>query len=97
LKAAAQRISEHLLAEAPEEIIAFCFEQDLLQFVRALKALPCDQLAGGFDGEPRIFFPPGANAIVILETKSNRVHARMAGSAKRLGPMLLHSLAQRAC
>ena len=78
------------------EVVALAFEQNGFQISRSVESLARNQFAGGVDREFTFLLAPLANAVEILQTETNRVHARVAGRAHRVLAMLLHALAKRA-
>src|SRR6267378_1932992 len=95
LQSPAQRISKHLFGQAANKIIAFFFEQQCLEFCRAVERFAGLQLARCV--YVKITFPlaPGADSIEILETEADRIHSGMTGGAVGIGAMLLHSMSKR--
>src|SRR5207249_7421181 len=89
LKAAAERVSQHLLSQAMHKVVALAFEQNGFQLSRAVEGLAGNQFPGGIDRELAFLLAPRANAVEILQTESNRVHARMTGRAHWVFAMLL--------
>src|SRR5262249_29722053 len=64
------------------------------QLLGTFERLAVRQHAGGVDGRFAVQRPPGADGVVIFKAKAQGVHALMAGSATRIGPVLLHALPQ---
>src|SRR5439155_1101910 len=63
---------------------------------RTVELPPVRQLAGSIDGLVAVLRPPRSQRIVVLQPESERIHARVAGGAHRVLPVLLHLLAERA-
>src|SRR5439155_19596139 len=93
LEAAAQGIGQHFFGKATQEIVALALQQKGCQLIRPVERFPGDQLAGGVNGEIPFLVAPFADAVEILQAKTDRIHARMAGSADGVLPVLLHARA----
>ena len=94
-QAAAQRIHQQLFRDGLKILVAVAVEQRLLQPGGAGKLGAVGQLGRCIDDRADIFDAPLAHPIVILQREAQRIHAAMAGSAHRIGPVLLHLLAHR--
>src|SRR6266481_6025037 len=72
LQAATQRVGQHFFGQTTNEVIALAFEQNGFQAIRPIEGLARDQFAGGVDREIAFLLAPLANAVEILQTKTNR-------------------------
>src|SRR3984893_10642157 len=95
LQAAAQGVGQHLFRQAAAEGVLPSL-QDSLELGGPLEGLTAGPRAGRIDGEIPVALPPGPDSIVVFQAEPQGVHALMARGAFRLGPVLLHALAQGA-
>src|SRR5262245_9017099 len=89
-----QGIRQQFLGHAAGKLV-LALEQVVFQVFRPLEGLPGRQRAGRVDGELAVHVPPGADAVVVLEDKAERVEPGVARGAVGVLAMGLHALAQR--
>src|SRR5947199_8793758 len=81
--AAAHSISKHFLGQTAIEIEPMPGGQSALHFANVVKFLAGDKLACGVDWLVAFLLAPHAERIEVFQRQAERVHAIVAGSAKR--------------
>src|SRR5580765_3123020 len=94
LDAAAERVDQQLLREGGHHRIGLT-EQPAAQTGGAVELRPVWQRGRHIDRLVVLGGPPLSRRVEILEGEAERIHARVATRARRIGAVLLHALAKR--
>src|SRR2546423_4905415 len=82
LQASSQRVHEQLLCHAFCESIPICIE-DGFKSIRAFESSTIRQRARCVNWELAVLNPPGADRVVVLQSKTHWIHSGVAGGARR--------------